>query len=129
MLLTHKENLLKFSWFLPSFLSLFLFGSSIKAAAIANWHFDSNRNHLDFTTDENVQPKVQLLTNPTRLVIDLSGVTLGYPQTSQRVGLVIKDISIGQFNAQTMRIIVTLAPGYTFDLAQVKLQEESIKFG
>ncbi|MEH1943212.1 MAG: serine hydrolase [Nostoc sp.] len=125
MLLTHKENILKFSWLLPSFLSLFLFGSTVKAATLANWHFDSNRNHLDFTTDENVQPKVQLLTNPNRLVIDLSGVTLGYPQTSQRVGLVIKDISIGQFNAQTTRMAVTLAPGYTFDLAQVKLQEES----
>ncbi|MGF1933797.1 MAG: serine hydrolase [Nostoc sp. ChiQUE02] len=125
MLLTHKENILKFSWFLPSFLSLFLFGSTVKATAIANWHFDSDRNHLDFTTDENVQPKVQLLTNPTRLVIDLPGVTLGYPQTSQRVGPVIQDIRIGQFNAETTRMIVTLAPGYTFDLAQVKLQEES----
>ncbi len=36
ILLTHKENLLKFSWFLPGFLILFLFGSSVKAAAIAN---------------------------------------------------------------------------------------------
>ncbi|MEH2007189.1 serine hydrolase [Nostoc sp.] len=125
MLLTHKENILKFSWLLPSFLSLFLFGSTVKATAIANWHFDSNRNHLDFTTDENVQPKVELVTNPTRLVIDLPGVTLGYPQTSQRVGLVIQEIRIEQFNAETTRMVVTLAPGYTFDLAQVKLQEES----
>ncbi|MBD2412763.1 serine hydrolase [Nostoc calcicola FACHB-3891] len=125
MLLTHKEIILKASWVLPSFLSLFLFGSTVKAAAIANWHFDSNRNHLDFTTDENVQPKLQLLTNPTRLVIDLPGVTLGYPQTSQRVGLIIQDITIGQFNADYTRMVVTLAPGYTFDLAQVKLQEES----
>ncbi|MEH2241735.1 AMIN domain-containing protein [Nostoc sp.] len=100
---------------------MFLFGSTVKATAIANWHFDSNRNHPNLTTDENVQPKVQLLTNPTRLVIDLPGVTLGYPQTSQRVGLVIKDISIGQLNAETTRMVVTLAPGYTFDLAQVKL--------
>ncbi|WP_335073961.1 AMIN domain-containing protein [Nostoc sp.] len=81
-----------------------MFGSTVKATAIANWHFDSNRNHLDFTTDENVQPQVELLTKPTRLVIDLPGVTLGYPQTSQRVGLVIKDISIAQFNADTTRI-------------------------
>jgi beta-lactamase class A len=132
MLLTHTHNILKFSWLLPSFFSLFLFGSPVKAAAvpaagvaIANWHFDSNRNHLDFTTDENVQPKVQLLANPTRLVIDLPGVTLGYPQTSQRVGLVIQDIRIQQFTANTTRIVVTLAPGYTFDLAEVNLQEES----
>ncbi|MEH2316276.1 serine hydrolase [Nostoc sp.] len=125
MLLTHKENILKFSWLLPSFLSLFLFGSTVKATAIANWHFDSNRNYLDFTTDENVQPKVELVTNPTRLVIYLPGVTLGYSQTSQRVGLVIQKIRIEQFNAETTRMVVTLAPGYTFDLAQVKLQEES----
>ncbi|MEH1999603.1 MAG: serine hydrolase [Nostoc sp.] len=132
MFLTHKENILKFSWLLPSFLSLFLFGSTVKATAmpaagvaIANWHFDSNRNHLDFTTDENIQPKLQLLTNPTRLVINLPGVTLGYPQTSQRVGSVIQVIRIEQFNAQTTRMVVTLAPSYTFDLVQVKLQEES----
>ncbi|WP_335131142.1 serine hydrolase [Nostoc sp.] len=126
MLLTHKENIVKFSWFLPSLLSLLVLGSTVKAnGALANWHFDSNRNHLDFTTDENVQPKVQLLNNPTRLVIDLSGVTLGYPQTSQRVGPVIKDIRIEQFNAETTRMVVTLAPGYTFDLAQVQLQEQS----
>jgi beta-lactamase class A len=50
---------------------------------------------------------------------------IGYPQTSQRVGLVIQNIRIEQFNAETTRMVVTLAPGYTFDLAQVKLQEES----
>ncbi|WP_138497189.1 serine hydrolase [Nostoc sp. PA-18-2419] len=124
MLLTHKEMILKASWLLPSFLSLFLFGSSVKAAAIANWHFDPNDNHLDFTTDVNVQPKIQLLTNPTRLVIDLPGVTSGNPQTSE-IGSVIQDIRIGQLNAQTTRMVITLASGYTFDLAQVKLQQQS----
>ncbi|MEH2069737.1 MAG: serine hydrolase [Nostoc sp.] len=124
MLLTHKEMILKASWFLPSFLSLFLFSSTVKAAAIANWHFDRNDNHLDFTTDVNVQPKIQLLTNPTRLVIDLPGVTPGYPQTSE-IGSVIQDIRIGQLNAQTTRMVITLASGYTFDLAQVKLQQQS----
>nr|WP_309245587.1 AMIN domain-containing protein [Desmonostoc muscorum] len=111
MLLTHKEIILKASWVLPSLLSLFMFGSTVKAAAIANWHFNRNNNHLDFTTDENVQPKIQLLANPTRLVIDLPGVTLGYPQTSEQVGSVIQDIRIGQFNAQTTRMVITLAPG------------------
>ncbi|MEH2248249.1 AMIN domain-containing protein [Nostoc sp.] len=82
-----QKNILKFSWLLPSFLSLLLFGSSVKATAIANWHFDSNRNHLDLTTNENVQPKVQLLTNPTRLVIDLPGVTLGLSTDESKSGV------------------------------------------
>ncbi|BAZ32880.1 beta-lactamase [Cylindrospermum sp. NIES-4074] len=125
MRLTHTHNIIKASWFLSSFLSVLLLGSTVKAATVANWHFDSNRNELDFSTDENVQPKVQVLANPTRLVIDLPGVSLGYPLASRRVGSVIREVSIGQLNANNTRISITLAPGYTFDPAQVKLQEES----
>ncbi|BAY08633.1 serine hydrolase [Calothrix sp. NIES-2098] len=125
MQLTHKKHILKASWVLASFLSTLLIGSTVKAATVANWHFDSNRNHLDFTTDENVQPRVQLLANPTRLVIDLPGVTLKYPPISQRIGLVTQQIQIGQLDAHTTRIQISLAPGYTLDPSQVKLQEES----
>lgn len=125
MPLTHTHKIIKASWFVSGFLSVFLLGSTVKAATVANWHFDSNRNQLNFSTDENVQPKVQLLTNPSRLVIDLPGVNLGYPQASRRVGLVIKEVGIRQFNADTTRIEITLAPGYTFDAAQVKLQKDS----
>ncbi|MDZ8055870.1 MAG: serine hydrolase [Aulosira sp. ZfuVER01] len=125
MQLTHKKNIVKASWVLASFLSTLLVGSTVKAATVANWHFDSNRNHLDFTTDANVQPRVQLLANPTRLVVDLPGVNLSYPQVSQRIGAVTQQIQIGQFGANTTRIQITLAPGYTLDLAPVKLQQES----
>ncbi|MDZ7960660.1 MAG: serine hydrolase [Aulosira sp. DedQUE10] len=125
MRLTQTHNIVKASWILASFLSTCLFGSTVKAATVANWHFDSNRNHLDFTTDENVQPRVQLLANPTRLAIDLPGVTLKYPQVTQKIGPVTQQIQIGQFNANTTRILITLALGYTLDPAQVKLHEES----
>jgi beta-lactamase class A len=125
MRLTHTNNIFKASWVLASFLSTLLVGSTVKAATIANWHFDSNRNHLDFTTDENIQPKVQLLANPTRLVIDLPGVSLKYPQVTQKIGPVTQQIQIGQFNNNTARIIITVAPGYTLDPELVKLQQES----
>ncbi|AFZ57331.1 serine hydrolase [Anabaena cylindrica FACHB-243] len=125
MQLTHKTNLFQASWLLSSFLSVFLFGSTVKAATIASWYFDSNRNHLKFSTDEQVQPQVQLA-NPNRLVIDLPGVTLGYSPVSQRVGVIIREVKIAQVNPGNTRIVVTLAPGYTFDPAQVKLQQESV---
>ncbi|MBH8573097.1 serine hydrolase [Nostocaceae cyanobacterium CENA369] len=124
MLVTPKVNIAKASWLLSSFLSVFLLGSSVKAATIANWHFDSNRNNLNFTTDENVQPQVQMFANPTRLVIDLPGVSLKYP-LSQKVGLITREVRIQQLTANTTRISISLAPGYTFDPAQVKLQEQS----
>jgi beta-lactamase class A len=124
MQLTHKTTIFKTSWVLSSFLSVFLLGSTVKAANIASWHFDSNRNNLKFTTDGEVKPQVQLA-NPNRLVIDLPGVSLGYSPVSQRVGAIIREVKIAQVSPGNTRIVITLAPGYTFDPTQVELQEES----
>jgi len=127
MLLTRTKNTLQLSGLLTSLLTVFLLNSTVKAATVASWGFDSNRNYLNFTTDEEVQPEVKLLDNSSRLAIYLPGVTLGYPQASQRVGSVITKVQIQQFNAYTTRILITLAPGYAFDSSQVNLQEDSPK--
>ncbi|MEA5550421.1 serine hydrolase [Anabaena cylindrica UHCC 0172] len=124
MQLTHKTTILKTSWFLSSFLSVLLFGSTVKAANIASWYFDSNRNHLKFATNEQVQPQVKLA-NPNHLVIDLPGVTLGYSPVTQRVGKILREVKIAEVSRGNTRIVVTLAPGYTFDPTQIKLQQES----
>ncbi|MEQ8959869.1 MAG: N-acetylmuramoyl-L-alanine amidase [Coleofasciculus sp. C2-GNP5-27] len=75
-----------------------------------------------FTTDEGVQPRAQLISNPTRLVIDLPGIRLGRPTVNQQVGGAIQEIRVGQFENQTTRIVVELAPGYTLDPQQVKFR-------
>jgi beta-lactamase class A len=123
MSLTLKENIVKLSWLISSFLTVFLLNSTVKAANIANWNFDSQHNQLDLTTDQNVQPKIQLIAN--RLIIDLPGVTLGNQKTIQRLGSGLQDIRVVQLIGDTTRIVITLAPGYTLDLAQVRLQGES----
>lgn len=108
-----------------SFLGVLLFGSSVEAATIANWDFDSDRHRLNFTTDENVQPRILLVPNPTRLVIDLPGVTLKNQKTNQKLGSGLQEIRLGQFNADTTRIVIALAPGYIFGSGQIRLQEQS----
>ncbi|MBW4642269.1 MAG: serine hydrolase [Goleter apudmare HA4340-LM2] len=123
MLRKTKANILL--WLASSFVSMFLLGSTVKAATIANWNFDSDRNRLDLTTDENVQPRIQLVPNPTRLVIDLPGVTLKNQKTNQKLGSGLQEIRLGQFNANTTRIVITLAPGYILGPGQVRLQEQS----
>jgi N-acetylmuramoyl-L-alanine amidase len=60
-------------------LSIFLFSFAAQAGQLRGWRFDSNQNRLEFTTDGGVQPKAQLIANPTRVVIDLPGITLGRP--------------------------------------------------
>jgi len=114
----------RFRWLLllSSFLSVFLLTSAAEARQLLFWRFDRAQNQLSFTTDEGVQPRAQLISNPTRLVIDLPGIRLGRPTVNQRVGGAIQEIRVGQFENQTTRIVVELAPGYTLDPQQVQFR-------
>lgn len=116
--------MMKFQWLLllPSLSSIFLFSSPAEAAKLLLWRFDVNQNQLVFTTDDSVQPKAQLYANPNRLIIDLPGTTLGRPTMNQSVGGAIREVRVGQYNAQMTRIVVELAPGYTIDPQQVLFQ-------
>ena len=116
---------LKLRWLLPSFVSVFLLSYPAKAGSLALWHFNANQNQLDLRTDEGVQPRVQLISNPTRLVIDLPGIILGQPQTNKKIGSVIQEIRVGQFDRQTTRMVIQVAPGYTLDPAKVRVQGKS----
>ena len=82
----------------------------VEAAQLQFWRFDPQQNRLEFTTDAGVQPRAQLLSNPTRIVVDLPGTTLGQPTVNQAVTGTVRAIRIGQFDAQTTR---RPAPGRT----------------
>lgn len=116
--------MIKVQWLLllPSLSSIFLFSSPAEAARLLLWRFNANQNQLLFTTDGSVQPKAQLFTNPNRLIIDLPGTTLGRPTMNQLVDGAIREVRVGQYNAQMTRIVVELAPGYTIDPKQVLFQ-------
>ena len=116
---------LKLRWLLPSIASVLLLSHPAKADSLASWNFNAFSNQLDLTTDEGVEPKVQLLANPSRLIIDLPGIILGHPKTTQKVGPVIKEIRVGQFDADTTRMVLELAPGYQLDPAKIKVRGAS----
>jgi N-acetylmuramoyl-L-alanine amidase len=104
-----------------SIMSLGLFANAATAARLQSWRFDAAANRLEFLTDEVIQPRVQLLPNPVRLVVDLPGVQLERPTLNQAYSAAVRSIRIGQFDAQTARIVVELSPGYTVDPQQVKV--------
>jgi N-acetylmuramoyl-L-alanine amidase len=92
------------------------------ADRITFWRFDRNQNQLVFTTDSGVQPTAQLISNPTRLVIDLPGIRLGQPTVNQSVGGLIRSLRVGQFDARTTRIVIEVAPGYTLDPDKIQFR-------
>jgi N-acetylmuramoyl-L-alanine amidase len=112
----------KFYRLLPGVLSFFLLSSAAEAARLDSWRFDANRNQLHFTTSGDVQPKAQLIFNPTRLVIDLPGTSLGTPLLRQAASGGIKSIEVAQLNNQITRIVVELDEGYTLNPQQVQFK-------
>ncbi len=109
--------------------SLFVAGAALlialpaQAAKLQTWGFNAGRNQLEFKTDVGVQPKAQLINNPTRLVIDLPGVIFGRRQTRQPVkSSTIRSLRVGQFEKNITRIVLELEPGYTIDPSKVKFK-------
>ena len=100
--------------------TVLLLSSPAWATRLDSWRFDANQNRLEINTTGAVQPQAQLIFNPTRLVIDLPGITFGKPQYTQQVGGAIRSVRVGQFDPQTTRIVVELSPGYTLDPQQIK---------
>jgi beta-lactamase class A len=94
----------------------------VHATEIDKWNFDRARNQLTFSTDEDVQPTARLLANPTRVVVDLPGVTLGHPSTKHPIGTsAVQEIRFGQFDAGTTRVVIALNPGYSLDPQQIRI--------
>jgi len=111
-----------FPHFLLTATSLLLLAAPAYASRLESWRFDSNSNQLEFITDEDVQPKAQLISDPTRLVIDLPGVILGRPASTQSYSGAIRSVRLGQFDRGAARLVVELAPGYTIDPNQVRFR-------
>jgi beta-lactamase class A len=116
---------MKVRWLLPSFLSVFLLSNAANAGSLESWNFNPNLRQLSLTTDEGVQPRVFLLANPNRLVVELPGTQFGRPQTHQKIEPFIQDIRVGQFDPKTTRMVIELAPGYTLDAKKVQVRANS----
>lgn len=116
---------MRFPWLLllPSCLSVSLISVAAQAGELASWRFDPTQNQLMFTTEGGgVQPKAQMIFNPTRVVIDLPGITLSRPTINQQLRNGLRELRVGQLDNRTTRIVIEVAPGYTLDPEQVKFR-------
>lgn len=115
----------KLRWLLPALISICSIALPAKADTLTSWYFDADRNQLNLTTDSGVQPEVKLIANPTRLVIDLPGIVLEYPENPQNYNSAIQQIRIGQFDSETTRLVIQLTPSYKLDPQKVRVIKES----
>lgn len=109
-------------WWLPSLIGVLWLAAPAQAGRLETWHYDRSQNRLELITDEDVQPRAQLVFNPTRLVIDLPGTLLDQGPINELLGGAVQRVRIGQFDDQTTRVVVELAPGYTLDPQQIQFR-------
>ena len=95
-----------------------------EAARLQFWRFDTEGNRLTFTTDDSIQPNARLLSEPTRLVIDMPDTSLRSPETQTFDGA-IKEIRVSELDEDTARLVVEYEDGYTVDPSQVQVRGES----
>ena len=114
--------MLRLSSFVIALAAWLCFTAPAQAGKLLFWRFDAAQNRLNFNTDSRVQPTAQLIPNPTRIVIDLPGTTLGRPTVNQPIGGAIVSLRVAQFDPFTTRLVIEMAPGYTVDPQQVKVR-------
>jgi N-acetylmuramoyl-L-alanine amidase len=115
----------KLNWILPGCLGFLLVSSPADAARLLSWRFDATQNRLVLATDEGVKPKVQLIGDPTRLVIDLPDTILEESTVEQLVGGAIRAVRVGQFDARTTRLVIELNSGYNLNPQEIQFQKDS----
>lgn len=111
---------MRLNWLLLTLGSVFAFSVPVEAGQIVKWRWHENANRLDFGTNAGVQPKAMLISDPTRLVIDLPGTLLKLPTVKQRLKGEIRLLRIGQLDDTTTRLVIEVKPGYTLDPAKVR---------
>ncbi|MDX2241205.1 MAG: N-acetylmuramoyl-L-alanine amidase [Leptolyngbyaceae cyanobacterium bins.302] len=114
---------MKIRWLCSGLLGFWCLLSSVaEAANLQFWQFDQRNNRLELRTDVGVQPRAQLVFNPTRLVIDLPGTRLGRPKLAEQYGGMITAMRIAQFDRDTTRIVLELSPGYVIDPNRIRFR-------
>jgi N-acetylmuramoyl-L-alanine amidase len=117
------ERRVKFKWWLwIALLTFGTLGEAVSASSLEYWKFNPDLGRLEIITDTAVRPQVQLIRNPTRLVIDLPGIDLNSPRTSKSVSSFVREVRVGQFDPQTTRIVVELSEEYSMRPWEVKVK-------
>ncbi len=116
---------MRLRWLALTILSILIYCTPAEAGRLLRANFDARTRQLNFITNEGVQPTAKLISNPTRLIIDLPGTSLGGTTKNENLGGAIRSWRIGQFDEGTTRIVIELAPGYTMDPEQIKIRGAS----
>ncbi|MBD1857096.1 MULTISPECIES: AMIN domain-containing protein [Leptolyngbya] len=100
-----------------------LTSASAIAAPLENLRFDPDINQLEVTLAAGIKPTYSLLSKPDRIVLDLPNTQVGQISPQQTFMGAVRQVRVFQFQPDTTRIVLELAPNQTLATQQVQLQQ------
>lgn len=105
-----------------SLLSLPAVAPPVWAGSLEYWKFDLRDSRLDIITDEDVRPQVNVLRNPTRVVVDLPGIEHRGPTIYKPLTQYVKEARVGRWNNNSTRIVLELTEPFTVKPWEVQVR-------
>lgn len=94
------------------------------ANRLETFMYDLTDSKIEFSLKNDIEPKGTVISNPTRIVIDLPGIVYQGPTVRRRVGKGVQSVRVGQVDANTTRMVVEFSPEVTINPQQLKLKSQ-----
>ena len=102
--------------------SLAIAPPTAQANRLETFVYDLTDSTIAFSLKNDIEPKGVVISNPTRIVIDLPGIVYEGPTVRRRVGRGVQSVRVGQVDSNTTRMVVELAPDVTINPQDLRLR-------
>ncbi|MDJ0706651.1 MAG: AMIN domain-containing protein [Leptolyngbyaceae cyanobacterium MO_188.B28] len=93
-----------------------------QAAVLSDWTFDPHTQQLEVLLPEGITPRYFLLAEPARLILDIPNTQVGEGIKERTYSGPVRQIRAAQYDANSIRIVMELAPSTVLDPQQALLQ-------
>ena len=93
------------------------------AATLGTWQFDPIANQFTFVLPAGAKPTHSLLDDPPRIVLYLPESQLAGNAIERSFPGTVQQVRIVQFDPETVRIVLELAPGTALEAEQIQLEQ------
>ncbi|PSN11030.1 hypothetical protein C7271_25140, partial [filamentous cyanobacterium CCP5] len=103
-----------------------LYAGPSLAAVLNAWNFDADSQRLSVTLPQGITPRYLVFAEPARIVLEIPNTQAGQVQAQSAYDGQVRHIQVSQYEANTVRIVMVLAPGTHLDPRHAQLSSAPI---
>lgn len=100
-----------------------------QAAVLNDWSFDPATRQLQVTLPTGIAPNFLLLAEPARIILNLPNTQVGDVALVRQYSGAVRSVRVSQFDPNTTRIVVELAPNTILDPRHAELTAAAVPSG